>query len=91
MGRAARRRRSHSEARSVAFASPPLARTLALLAADAVHADLVGVDLLPTANGWVIAELNGAVDFPPWYGEDVFVAAVIELLRVARDRRAAAA
>jgi len=76
---------------SVHFAAPPLARTLAILAADAVHADLVGVDLLPTANGWVIAELNGAVDFRPWYGEDVFVAALSELLRVARDRRAAAA
>jgi RimK family alpha-L-glutamate ligase len=73
------------------FAAPPLARTLAILAADAVHADLVGVDLLPTSSGWVIAELNGAVDFHPWYGEDVFVAAVLELLRVARDRRAAAA
>ena len=77
--------------RSVGFAPPPLARTLAILAADAVHADLVGVDLLPTRNGWVIAELNGAVDFRAWYGEDVFVTAVIELLRVARDRRAAAA
>jgi [lysine-biosynthesis-protein LysW]--L-2-aminoadipate ligase len=76
---------------SVPFTPPPLARTLAILAADAVHADLVGVDLLPTTNGWVIAELNGAVDFRPWYGEDVFVSALIELLRVARDRRAAAA
>lgn len=76
---------------SVPFAAPPLARTLAILAADAVHADLVGVDLLPTKNGWVIAELNGAADFRAWYGEDVFVTAVIELLRVARDRRTAAA
>jgi RimK family alpha-L-glutamate ligase len=49
---------------SVGFAAPPPARTLAILAADAVHADLVGVDLLT---------------------------ALIELLRVARDRRAAAA
>jgi glutathione synthase/RimK-type ligase-like ATP-grasp enzyme len=76
---------------SVPFSAPPLARSLAILASDAVHADLVGVDLLPTKNGWVIAELNGAVDFREWYGEDVFVNAVIELLRVARDRRAAAA
>jgi RimK family alpha-L-glutamate ligase len=75
---------------SVTFAPPPLARTLAILAADAVHGDLVGVDLLPTKSGWVIAELNGAVDFRPWYGEDVFVNAVIELLRVAHERRAAA-
>jgi glutathione synthase/RimK-type ligase-like ATP-grasp enzyme len=76
---------------SVPFAPPPLARTLAVLASDAVHADLVGVDLLPTASGWVIAELNGAVDFRSWYGEDVYVNAVLELLRVARERRAAAA
>ena len=77
--------------RSVPFAPPPLARTLAVLAADALHADLVGVDLLPTRNGWVIAEVNGAVDFRAWYAEDVYVDAVLELLRVARERRAAAA
>jgi RimK family alpha-L-glutamate ligase len=76
--------------RSVPTDAPPLARTLGLLAADAIHGDLVGVDLLPTNSGWVVAELNGAVDFRPWYGDDVFVQAVIELLRVARERRAAA-
>jgi len=76
--------------RSVPYAPPQLARTLAVLAGDAVHGDLVGVDLLPTRNGWVIAELNGAVDFRPWYGEDVYAAAVAELLRVAHERRAAA-
>jgi RimK family alpha-L-glutamate ligase len=76
---------------SVPFAPPPLPRTLAVLAADAVHADLVGVDLLPTPNGWIVAELNGAVDFRPWYGTNVYVRAIAELLRVARDRRAAAA
>jgi RimK family alpha-L-glutamate ligase len=76
--------------RSVPFQPPPLARTLAVLACDAVHGDLVGVDLLPTTNGWMIAELNGAVDFRPWYGEDVYAGAVVELLRVARERRAAA-
>ena len=76
--------------RSVPFTPPALARTLAVLAADAVHADLVGVDLLPTANGWIVAEINGAVDFRPWYGGDVFTGAVVELLRVARERRAAA-
>lgn len=77
--------------RSVPLDPPPLARTLAVLAADAVHADLVGVDLLPTQNGWMIAELNGAVDFRPWYGTDVYARSLEELLRVARDRRAAAA
>jgi RimK family alpha-L-glutamate ligase len=76
--------------RSVPFDPPPLARTLAVLAADAVHADLVGVDLLPTTGGWVIAELNGAVDFRPWYGAAVFEKTVVSLLRVARERRAAA-
>jgi RimK family alpha-L-glutamate ligase len=76
--------------RSVPFRPPALARTLAVLAADALHADLVGVDLLPTRNGWMIAELNGAVDFRPWYGESVFARAIVELLRVARERRAAA-
>jgi RimK family alpha-L-glutamate ligase len=77
--------------RSVPYVAPPLARSLAILAADAVHADLAGVDLLPTANGWVIAELNGAVDFRPWYGERVFDDAVLELLRTAQARRTAAA
>jgi RimK family alpha-L-glutamate ligase len=77
--------------RSVPLDPPPLARTLAILAADAVHADLVGVDLLPTTNGWMIAELNGAVDFRPWYGADVYTRAISELLKVARDRRFAAA
>ncbi|HEY2073587.1 MAG TPA: ATP-grasp domain-containing protein [Gaiellaceae bacterium] len=72
---------------------PALARTLALAAAAAVRADLVGVDLLPTRTGFVISEINGAVDFRPWYasaGEDVFVDAVLELLRIAHDRRATA-
>lgn len=77
--------------RSVPFAPPPLPRTIAVLAAEAVGADLVGVDLLPTRTGWTIAELNGAVDFRPWYGDDVYVAAMLELLRIARERRAAAA
>jgi glutathione synthase/RimK-type ligase-like ATP-grasp enzyme len=63
------------------------ARTLAILAADAVHADLAGVDLLPTRTGWMIAELHGAVELPRAAADR----AVIELLRVARDRRAAAA
>jgi len=70
---------------------PPLARTLALAAAAAIRGDLVGVDLLPTGNGYVVSELNGAADFHPHYAldvEDVFVESVLELLRVARDRRA---
>ncbi|HVP75558.1 MAG TPA: ATP-grasp domain-containing protein [Gaiellaceae bacterium] len=72
----------------------PLARTLALAAAASIRADFVGVDLLPTRNGYVIAELNGAVDIRPSYAlddEDVHVGTVLELLRTARDRRVLAA
>jgi len=76
-------------------ASPPaLARTLALAAAATTRADLVGVDLLPTRSGYVVAELNGAVDVRPSYAldvEDVYAEAVLELLRAARDRRVLAA
>jgi RimK family alpha-L-glutamate ligase len=73
---------------------PPLARALALSAAAAIGADLVGVDLLPTANGFLVAELNGAVDFRPQYAlghGDVFQGVVAELLRAARDRGALSA
>lgn len=57
---------------------PPDARAVAAAAAAAVRADLVGVDLLPGPNGWVVLELNGAVDFTSEYsleGLDVFEAA----------------
>ncbi len=73
------------------FSPPPLARSLALSAAAAVRGDLVGVDLMPTNNGYVVSELNGAVDFHSYYAldvEDVFTEAVLELLRTAHDRRA---
>jgi RimK family alpha-L-glutamate ligase len=72
-------------------ALPQPARTLSLSAAAAIRGDLVGVDLLPTGNGFVVSELNGAVDFHPHYAldlENVFREAALELLRVARDRRA---
>jgi len=77
--------------RSEPVAPPPLARALALSAAAAIRGDLVGVDLMPTRSGYVISEVNGAVDFHPYYAldfEDVFAEAVLELLRTARDRRA---
>lgn len=48
---------------------------LARTAAAAVDADFAGVDLLPTADGYVVLELNGAVDFDGRYslaGRDVF-------------------
>jgi [lysine-biosynthesis-protein LysW]---L-2-aminoadipate ligase len=62
---------------------PPLARALALAAARAARTDLVGVDLLPTPNGgFVVLELNGAVDFRPVYAplRDVFSDTVAALL-----------
>jgi glutathione synthase/RimK-type ligase-like ATP-grasp enzyme len=61
---------------------PPVAQALALAAARAARADLVGVDLLPTRNGFVVLELNGAVDFRPAYAlrGDVFFDTVAALL-----------
>jgi RimK family alpha-L-glutamate ligase len=51
---------------------PPDACRLARAAAAAVDADLVGVDLLPLADGYSLIELNGAVDFTDSYGDQVF-------------------
>jgi [lysine-biosynthesis-protein LysW]---L-2-aminoadipate ligase len=62
---------------------PPVAQALALAAARAARADLVGVDLLPTPNGgFLVLELNGAVDFRPVYSplRNVFFDAVDALL-----------
>jgi [lysine-biosynthesis-protein LysW]--L-2-aminoadipate ligase len=54
---------------SLRAADPPdRACALAVAAAEAVGADLVGVDLLPLAGGGhTILELNGAVDFDARY------------------------
>lgn len=46
---------------------PAAARTLARAAAAATGIDVVGVDLLPTPHGYVVLELNGAVDFDDRY------------------------
>jgi RimK family alpha-L-glutamate ligase len=43
------------------------AARLALAAAGAIGCDLVGVDLLPADDGYVVLELNGAVDFDERY------------------------
>ncbi len=62
---------------------PPIAQALALAAAQAARADLVGVDLLPTPNGgFLVLELNGAVDFRPLYApnRDVYADVVAALL-----------
>jgi RimK family alpha-L-glutamate ligase len=59
------------------------ARQLAVAAADAIGAELVGVDLLPTPTGYVVLELNGCVDFTDEYslpGGDVFDDAIEPLL-----------
>ncbi len=48
---------------------------LGIAAAAAINADLVGIDLLPTEEGYSVIELNGAVDFDASYalpGHDVF-------------------
>ena len=75
-------------------ATPPqLAQRLALEAAAAIRGDLVGIDLLPLGEGFVVSEVNGAVDFRSAYAlgpGNVFRSAVHELVRVARLRRAAA-
>jgi RimK family alpha-L-glutamate ligase len=67
---------------------PPQACLIALGAAAALGTDLVGVDLLPDGDGgWVILELNGAVDFTPEYnlgGEHVFERVVQVLARPIR-------
>jgi RimK family alpha-L-glutamate ligase len=63
---------------------PTEACELALRVAGAVAGDLVGIDLLPTESGWVVIELNGAVDFTRQYSSgDVFAETVAALSRVA--------
>ena len=69
---------------------PRDAVVLALAAARAVGADLVGVDLLPARNGgWVVAELNGAVEFTSEYAAwfDVFAEVALLLKGEVAERR----
>lgn len=64
------------------LAPPPRAIRLAIAAAEASGAALVGVDLLETPEGdLTVLELNGAVDFTDVYRRDgdVFREAVLEL------------
>jgi RimK family alpha-L-glutamate ligase len=68
---------------------PQEACELALAAARASGAALVGVDLVPDVDGsWTIIELNGAVEFSPEYklDGDVFDLAAAELVRYAAQR-----
>ena len=49
---------------------------LALAAAAAIDADLVGVDLIPIEGGHLVLELNGAAEFDHAYdlpGSDVYL------------------
>ena len=64
---------------------PPLALRIALDAARAAGASLVGVDLLPTAGGLTIAEINGAVEFTASTARPAtsFAEAALELGRAA--------
>jgi [lysine-biosynthesis-protein LysW]---L-2-aminoadipate ligase len=67
---------------------PREACTIALAAARASGAALVGVDLLPNAQGgWTVVELNGAVEFTHEYAAsgDVFADVALELARAAVD------
>jgi RimK family alpha-L-glutamate ligase len=64
---------------------PPEAIAAALAAAAAIGSDFVGVDLLPgPGGGYLVLELNGAVDFTPAYsfdGQDVFERVAMLLAR----------
>ena len=67
---------------------PREAAALALEAAAAIGASLVGVDLLPDSRGgWIVAELNGAVEFTREYAtwHDVFVETASALVREGVD------
>jgi hypothetical protein len=66
---------------------------LALRAAEAIGIDFACVDLLPGEDGWVVLELNGAVDFDTRYalpGLDPYVA-ILEGLGIAQPRMQEAA
>jgi RimK family alpha-L-glutamate ligase len=72
-------------------AEPPHeAGLVAIEAARAIGASLVGVDLLPDGlGGWVVAELNGAVEFTHEYASwhDVFAETAAALVREACERQ----
>ena len=72
----------------------PSACALAVAAACAAGAALVGVDLLPAPEvGWVVIELNGAVEFTSGYSEwvDVFAESALLLEGAIVERRVAGA
>lgn len=62
---------------------------VAIAAASAAGASLVGVDLLPDGvGGWTVLELNGAVEFTREYtlAEDIFAEVAVVLARAAEER-----
>lgn len=73
---------------SIPTTPPAEACELALAATEQLGIDLAGVDLLPDGEGWVVLEVNGAVEIRPHYslGLDVFAAALAQLERVADKR-----
>lgn len=80
-------------ARRVAVDPPASALSLAAWAAGAAGLDLCGVDLLPDGEGgWIVLELNGAVDFTSEYrlGSDPFAAAMSALAATAQTLPASA-
>src|SRR5262249_34135721 len=71
-------------AQRVPVTPPQEACELALAAADAVGGHLLGIDLLPLPGaGWMVLEVNGAVDFTSAYSfeTEIFSAVKIALLR----------
>jgi RimK family alpha-L-glutamate ligase len=72
---------------------PPEAVVEAERAAGALAIDLAGVDLLPWDSGWVVLELNGAVDFDERYslrGRDLYgeIARALALTRTPQRKSA---
>ena len=67
---------------------PPDASELAVAATRALGIDFAGVDLLPLEEGWIVLEVNGAVDLRPMYSLETDVyAAALHSLQEATDQR----